>query len=287
MNRAHEPVAWRSVLARSSTDPTASIRLDDAVSIGAGVTRKASLMSPNLARIAFLILAMTACCPAIGSAQEKLASWLDEPKPASWNTPGARIPAAPKTQGAIDARCREQARPAQLEEDMRLRDQGWDLVGAYQGGWQMVVIRATASYDGMCRPRQYQDFVFVRGVFAGTLSAQPMDSRSDGALGRVSLQNHGRLSAEYRRYAASDPLCCPSRATTVVFEVANDERPVVRPVSSTTRTLDGSPDGVTSDARRRFVERRRLCQPSQRRSMIGRPLQATRRKRSSGRPMRG
>jgi hypothetical protein len=45
--------------------------------------------------------------------------------------------------------------------------------------------RGTAGYDGMCRPRQYQDFVFVGSVFAGTLSPQPMDSRTDGALGRV------------------------------------------------------------------------------------------------------
>ena len=129
---------------------------------------------------------------------------------------------------------------------MRLRDRGWDLVGAYQGGWQTVVIRGTASYDGMCRPRQFQDFVFVRGVFAGTLSPQPMDSRTDGALGRVWLQNNGRLTAEYQRYAASDALCCPSRATTVVFDFANDDRPVVRPLSSTAQAHDGSPGAATT-----------------------------------------
>jgi hypothetical protein len=197
-------------------------------------------MSPNLAPVAFLAIALAAGFPAIGGAQEQVASWLDEPKPASWNTPGAPIPAAPKTDGPIDARCRSQARPAELEQDKPLRDQGWDLVGAYQGGWQTVVILATASYDGMCRPRQYQYFVFVRGVFAGTLSPQPMDSRTDGALGQVSLQHDGRLTAVYQRYAASDPLCCPSRATAVVFDVANGDRPAVRPLSSTTQTHGGS-----------------------------------------------
>jgi heat shock protein HslJ len=203
-------------------------------------------MSPNLARIAFLAIALAACLPAIGRAEEKIASWLDQPKPASWNTPGAFIPPAPKTQGPIDARCRSQARPAELEEDTRLRDQGWDLVGAYQGGWQMLVILATASYDGMCRPRQYQYFVFVRGIFAGTLSPQPMDSRTDGAAGRVSLRNDGRLTAVYQRYAASDPLCCPSRATSVVFDVANDDPPVVRPMSSATRAHGESTSGTSS-----------------------------------------
>jgi heat shock protein HslJ len=177
--------------------------------------------------------------------QEKGAAWLDQPKPASWNTPGASIPAAPRTQGSVDARCRQQARPAQVEEDKRVRDQGWDLVGAYQGGWQILVIRGTASYDGMCRPRQYQGFVFVRSVFAGTLSPQPMDSRTDGALARASLQSNGRLTVEYDRYAASDPLCCPSRSTTVVFEVTSD-RPVIRPVSSATHARSGSPVPTTS-----------------------------------------
>jgi hypothetical protein len=143
------------------------------------------------------------------------------------------IPAAPKVQGTLDAKCREQARPPQLDEDKRVRDQGWDLIGAYQGGWQMLVIRGTASYDGMCRPRQYQDFVFVRGEFAGTLSPQPMDSRADGALMRVSLQSQNRLTADYERYAAADPLCCPSRTTTVVFEIPS-AAPTVQPVSSST-----------------------------------------------------
>jgi hypothetical protein len=75
----------------------------------------------------------------------------------------------------------------------------------------------------------------VRGVFAGTLSPQAMDSRADGALGRVSLQSDSLLIAEYERYAATDPLCCPSRATRVVFGIAK-EGPVLRPVSASAPT---------------------------------------------------
>ena len=153
-----------------------------------------------------------------------------------WYKSGLPIPPAPKTQGPIDAKCRELARPPELDEDKRVRDQGWDLVGAYQGGWQIVAIRGTAGYDGMCRPRQYQDFVFVRGVFAGTLSPQTMDSRTDGALVRVSLESERRLSAEYQRYAAADPLCCPSRTTRVVFDMTKDP-PVVQPVSASTSNV--------------------------------------------------
>lgn len=190
-------------------------------------------MTSTLVRVTSLTVAIVACHPGIGRSQVKVASWLDEPKPASWNMPGLSIPAAPRIQGNVDPRCRELARPLQLEVDKRLRDQGWDLVGAYQGGWQILVIRGTAGYDGMCRPLQYQDFVFVRGVFAGTLSPQAMDSRTDGAAGRVSLQNDSQLTAEYSRYTATDPLCCPTRTTSVVFDIANDP-PVLRPVSAST-----------------------------------------------------
>jgi heat shock protein HslJ len=177
-------------------------------------------MRTTFIRVTLLSAAIVACHTT--SAQVKGTSWLDEAKPASWNTPGRAIPAAPKIQGALDTRCRDASRPPQLDEDRRVRDQGWDLDGAYQGGWDILVLRGTAGYDGMCRPRQYQDFVFVRGEFVGTLSPRPMDSRTDGALQRVFLQSATRLTAEYARYSAKDALCCPSRTTTKVFEVAND-----------------------------------------------------------------
>jgi heat shock protein HslJ len=187
-----------------------------------------------------LMIAIVAWHPGIGRAQGKAAAWLDQAKPASWNKPGQPIPAAPKIQGAVDPRCKQAARPAQLDEDTRVQGQGWDLVGPYHGGWQVLVIRGTAGYDGMCRPRQYQDFVFVRGVFAGTLSPHAMDSRTDGALSRVSLQSGSHLIAEYERYSAADPLCCPSRKTNVVFDVATDG-PVLRPVSSSTSQVARTP----------------------------------------------
>ena len=187
----------------------------------------------TLTRVASLTIALVACQPGIGGPQMKGASWLDEAKPASWNTPGLPLPAAPRAQASGNPRCRELARPPELDEDKRVRDHGWDLVGGYLGGWRVLVIRGTAGYDGMCRLRGYQDFVFVRGVFAGTLSPQAMDSRIDGALGRVFLQSDRRLIAEYARYGTTDPLCCPSGTTSVTFEIESD--PVaLRPVSTST-----------------------------------------------------
>lgn len=178
------------------------------------------------------VLIRTAClAAAIMASQAALADWLDQPTPASWNRPGRVIPVAPKSAGPIDPRCKDLERPAELKADRRLQQRGWNLFGGYQGGWQVVVIRAGADYDGMCRPRNYQDFVFVRGVFAGTLSPRLMDSRTDGAISRVYLQNGTRLTAEYLRYTASDPLCCPSGTTGVEFEIVS-EKPVVRPTST-------------------------------------------------------
>ena len=189
-------------------------------------------MNLKLVRV-ILMVALLSCYPTMGLTQVKVASWLDHAKPASWNTPGMSIPVTPPKQGAVDPRCRTGARPAELDADRRLQAKGWDLFGEYEGGWQTVVIRATADYDGMCRPLQYQVFVFVRGAFAGTLSPKPMDSRTDGALKSVSLQSNGRLIAEYLRYAATDALCCASRTSAVEFEIPNGST-VVRPVFAST-----------------------------------------------------
>ncbi|HMF99300.1 MAG TPA: LppP/LprE family lipoprotein [Vicinamibacterales bacterium] len=189
-------------------------------------------MSSRHLRLPSIGIAIVAGAIAIGRAQAQLASWLDTAKPTSWNSAGMVIPAAPPIPGNVNPRCRELARPPQLEEDKRVRDQGWDLVGAFQGGWQILVIRGAAGYDGMCRPLQFQDFVFVRGSFAGTLSPRPVDSRADGALGRVIIESDRRLVAEYARYSAADPLCCPSRTTAVAFDIANDL--IVRPASAST-----------------------------------------------------
>lgn len=192
-------------------------------------------MTSRLVAVTLIATAMGFGDVTPGWSQARIDSWLDQAKPASWNTRAAAIPAASEMQGTTDPRCRGAARPPQLDEDTRVREQGWDLVGAYQGGWEILVIRATAGYDGMCRPRRYQDFVFVRGVFAGTLSPQPMDSRTDGALQGVSLQGATRLTAEYARYAATDALCCPSRTTRVVFDITADG--VLQPGSTSTSNL--------------------------------------------------
>lgn len=181
-----------------------------------------------------LILVVLGLAPAAWG-QPAGGSWLDQSTPTSWNVAGAAVPKAPRPQDDDDPRCRQQARPPQLAEDRQVTQQGWQLVGAFQGGWNVVVVRAASAYDGMCRPFQFQAFVFVQGRFAGTLSPGLMDSRSDGALSQAFLYDGESLMAEYQRYAPADPLCCPSRTTSVRFAI--DRTPAsVRPVSASTST---------------------------------------------------
>lgn len=180
----------------------------------------------------FISIAAMIGQPELCPAQASSGKWLDTPKPASWNKPQLPIPFAPRQQD-VEARCSDQARPPELQEDKQVREKGWYLVGPYQGGWNILVMLATAGYDGMCRPNEYQGFVFVRGVFAGTLSPHLMQDREDGSLSRIFIESNDRLSAEYVRYSATDPLCCPSKTTTVEFEIAS-EGSFVRPLSTFT-----------------------------------------------------
>jgi hypothetical protein len=96
-------------------------------------------------------------------------------------------------------------------------------VGEPQSRGTMAVVTAATSADEMCRPLGVQGFVFVGGRFAGTLSPHPMNSRTDGVLGRVQLFG-STLRADFRRYASSDPICCPSRTSTVSYRVENSPR---------------------------------------------------------------
>ena len=164
-------------------------------------------------------------------AQTPQASWLDSSVFEAWNSPAMSIPTAPRGQKNPDPRCRELIRSPSADEDRQLQAHGWDLVGQPSEAGQIRVIAGAADYDGMCRPRQYQYFVFARGIFAGTLAPHLMDSRTDGALVRVTIESDRKLQAEFARYKAADPLCCPSSRTTVLFGIDTDP-PVVKALSA-------------------------------------------------------
>jgi LppP/LprE lipoprotein len=176
-----------------------------------------------------LALALGACAPATAG------SWLDSASLESWNSASGSLPWAPQGPKNPDPRCGQRARPPTSDEDRQLRAHGWDLIGPATEAEGIRVVGGASDYDGMCRPRQYQFFVFSGGRFAGTLAPALMDSRTDGALSAVGVQPDGKLQARYSRYEPRDPLCCPSRTTTVLFDLAGDP-PVVRPLTAMTAT---------------------------------------------------
>ena len=180
---------------------------------------------PVLTAFAILLPLMLS---SLTSAQEE--TWLDGDL-ASWNTPGMAIPTAPTVDGNTDPRCAERERPAETAEDDALIAEGWHLFLPYQRGWGVTLISGLASYDGMCRPLGYQSFVFVDGVFAGTISPEPMNSRTTGAATDVNLWYADRVSADYLRYAPGDALCCASGTDSVSFTIADTpDGPILNPV---------------------------------------------------------
>jgi len=96
---------------------------------------------------------------------------------------------------------------------------GWSLIGQVRAAGATTVLLAEASVDGMCRPWDYQGFVFVKGRFAGTLSPALMDARTDGALSVARLLSPTEVEVVFVRYVDADPLCCPSRLSTVRYRI--------------------------------------------------------------------
>jgi LppP/LprE lipoprotein len=153
-------------------------------------------------------------------------TWLDEPL-TNWNQAGMSLPQAPAMAPATNPQCLQQNRPVETDADQALTDAGWTLFSSYQGGWRIYVVRALSGYDGMCRPVGYNAFVFVDGQFAGTISPDLMDSRTDGAGDVRFFAAEDSIAAQFQRYSATDPLCCPSGSATVFYKV---DRTAVGPV---------------------------------------------------------
>ena len=182
-----------------------------------------------------LLVALLASLPLPGRAQD---SWLDGAR--AWNTARMAIPAAPGSAAESMPQCQPLVRPVETDEDAAVAAQGWRLVAAYQHGWGVALIGGFLNFDAMCRPVPYQQFVFVDGVFAGTLAPEPMYPRTDGALTDAGISAADRLYAVYDRYAPGDPLCCPSGETVVTFSIERTANgPIVTPDSGRCRGDSG------------------------------------------------
>ncbi len=157
-------------------------------------------------------------------------SWLDKAA-YNWNRSGETVP-RPRRSGGNDPECKDTMRRPSTAEDRAVAASGWTLFGPQETFGTTLVLHALSGVDGMCRPLGYQAFVFVKGQFAGTMSPGVMDSRSDGAESAVHVSTQTTLMGEFQRYKNSDPLCCPSRTTRVMYKIVTVQgRPLLVPDS--------------------------------------------------------
>lgn len=152
-------------------------------------------------------------------------TWLDETN--NWNSPGASIPMAPAQEGNNLANCQHTVRSVALPEDKLVEEAGWTLTNAAQIYGATTLVTGMANTGGMCRPFDYQVFVFTNGKFSGTLSPLPMDSRSDGSLFKLDLYREGLIDASFNRYGPNDAQCCASRESRLFYEVDTQTNPPV------------------------------------------------------------
>lgn len=194
----------------------------------------------------FLLFAIALFTTALTVAAQ--GSWLDRPLAQNWNKGDGLVPQAPRTLAPIDAKCREQIRPPDSLADRAVTRAGWSLFGASQSFGAVTVVNAMAGTDGMCRPTQYNTFVFANNRFVGTLAPEMMDSRTDGSLTDARLISANDIIAEYNRYRASDAMCCPSQKSTVNFGFAGGGRLVIEPKNvNTSATCADEGDISTQD----------------------------------------
>lgn len=174
--------------------------------------KPSSLLIPTSLALISMLPAPTALAQS-----EPSGAWLDSD--VNWNRRGASIPLAPVQDGNNLSNCQHTVRSAVLPEDKLAEAAGWTLTDAAQIYGATTLITGMADADGMCRPLDYQVFVFTDGGFSGTLSPIPMDSRTDGSLFNLNLYREGMMDASFNRYQSGDAQCCASRESRLFYQV--------------------------------------------------------------------
>lgn len=172
----------------------------------------------NLQKIANSLIVLLVLLATDAAAQK--ADWLDRQPIRNWNSTSNRLPLPDRRHRPQVQHCKQTARPTAFAQDRLLLNSGMFPVGPAQVFGSTTVITAAKDFDGMCRPLDFQTFVFQGSKLVGTLSPELMDSRTDGALGHVRLFSATDMEAEYSRYTTSDALCCPSRTQKVRFDIS-------------------------------------------------------------------
>jgi hypothetical protein len=185
------------------------------------------MLASQILRTGVFAAAIAFAAAASAHAEAPSGRWLDAKSIVNWNKPGAAIPRGPK---AVNPEMFQQCEKQGAEETKKVPPTpetrqvsaaGWRIAKVDKRAGATVVVFAFNGLDGMCRPLAYQFFVFVGGRFAGTLAPRPMHAREDGAgyFEQNQQIQARRFTAEFARYRESDALCCPSRTSTVTYEI--------------------------------------------------------------------
>lgn len=176
-----------------------------------------------------LLLNLTALPLKVAAQDSPTGAWLEEET--NWNEAGAEIPQAPTYDDENNlVNCEQSFRQATLPEDELVEAAGWTLTGSAQVFNGTTLITGMGNADGMCRPLDYQIFVFSEGEFAGTLSPVLMDSRTDGSVFNVELYGDDTVSTHFNRYNPNDALCCASGESRLFYNLDTEgEIPVLVP----------------------------------------------------------
>lgn len=124
--------------------------------------------------------------------------WIDAGA-TGWNGPGGGVPGSPGANPADLERCAGILRGPETGEDQAVQDMGWALYGAPMGDFGVRVVSAMLGATEDCRPLGFQDFFFVDGAFAGTISPELMDSGTDGARAEIGFASSDVLAVRFER----------------------------------------------------------------------------------------
>src|SRR5215213_7884897 len=120
-----------------------------------------------------------------------------------WNGPGGGVPGSPGANAGDTERCAAILRGPETGEDQAVQEMGWALYGAPAGDFGIRIVSAMLGADSDCRPLGFQDFIFVEGAYAGTISPELMDSGTDGARAEIGVPSGDLVAARFERWDGS------------------------------------------------------------------------------------
>jgi hypothetical protein len=166
-----------------------------------------------------------ACLVTVAASSASAAGiWLDAPL-TSWNeragTDGLVLARSATT---FRARCgvndlRTSAGQRAVSQSGRVAFLPFDRDGGLTHA-DIEIVGGMSDATDACAPASFNFFVFVAGIYAGTLSPVDMTTGKDGVIGIVRFPPGDVITAEFVRYGVTDTECCPSGRARVTYKVA-------------------------------------------------------------------